>query len=84
MPLAVVSADTLLGVAALLASFCGIILTIVSVRSGRKDATAKAEAECFEKLMKLQREAETISSELYQFRIQQYGGYGHERIASEK
>ena len=76
MPLAVISADVLLGLAALLASLCGVILTIVSVRSGSKSATQKAEQECFEKLMGIQRETEKISSELYQLRMQQYGGYG--------
>lgn len=84
MLLALVDANILLGLAALLASLCGVILTIVSVRSGRTDATKKAQTECYEKLMVLQREAEKMSSELYDYRVTHYGGFGQVENVKDK
>jgi len=75
MVLAIASSDWL-GLAALIASFTGVIATIFSVRYSRKDATKKAEMECHDRLLKVQRDAEKFSEELYNYRMQQYGGYG--------
>jgi len=75
MVLAIASSDWL-GLAALIASFTGVIATIFSIRYSRKDATRKAEMECHDRLLKVQRDAEQFSQELYNYRIQQYGGYG--------
>jgi len=75
MYLAIASSDWL-GLAALIASFTGVIATVFSIRYSRKDATRQAAQQCHEKLLQAQREAETLSEELFTMRMQQYGGYG--------
>ena len=76
MTLAIASSDWL-GLAALIASFTGVIATIFSIRYTRKDATRVAAQQCHEKLLEAQRQAETFSQELFNYRMAQYGGYGH-------
>jgi len=47
----------------------GVFLTVYSLRSGRKDATRKAEEECHQKLLAEQRVSEQLSGELHQIRM---------------
>ena len=63
------SPDVLLGFAAALTSIMGVFLTVYSLRSGRKDATRKAEEECHQKLLAEQRVSEQLSGELHQIRM---------------
>ena len=69
MPVADLSADVLLGAAALLLSLAGVIATVAGVRSGRKDATAKAESDCHERLLKEQRVSEELSNQLHDLKM---------------
>jgi hypothetical protein len=61
--------DTALGVAAVVASLSGLVMTIFSYMSGRKDATRKAEEECHRLLMAEQRISENLSLELHELRM---------------
>ncbi len=64
-----VTVDTALGVAAVIASLSGLVMTIFTYISGRKDATRKAQAECHKLLMEEQRISERLSAELHQLRM---------------
>jgi len=68
----IISTDNLLGIAAIVASFAGVFLTVISVRNGRKDATQAANADCYQRLLHVQREAESLSEELYNLRMADY------------
>ena len=79
MLLAIVDANVLIGLAAVTTSVSGIILTIIGLRSSRREATKQAELACYDRLRAVQREAEGLSDELHRYRIQAYGGYGEQR-----
>jgi hypothetical protein len=64
-----VTVDTWLGLAAVVASLSGLAMTVFSYASGRKDATRKAEAECHRLLMEEQRVSERLSLELHDLRM---------------
>ena len=64
-----VTVDTALGVAAVVASLSGLVMTIFSYCRGSKDATRKAEEECHRLLMAEQRVAEALSLELHELRM---------------
>ena len=70
MLLAELNVDTALGVAAVVASLSGLVMTVFSYISGRKDATHKAEMLCHEKLMAEQRVSEELSTQLHEIRIE--------------
>lgn len=81
--LAAVNPDTLLGVAAILTAIGGGAASIYSIVASKKeaskqakDATAKAQAECHERLIKVQRESEAISEELHQLKMGRYTDEG--------
>lgn len=61
--------DTWLGVAAVVASLSGLVMTIFSYASGRKDATRRAEELCHDKLLAEHRVAEQLSAELHELRM---------------
>jgi hypothetical protein len=65
---------TLLGIAALLTAFGGVISTIMAVRKARSDG----EAECLDRLKKSRAEAEGLAEELHKLRMEQSGGGGGE------
>lgn len=64
---------TLLGVAAIVSAFGGVVSTVVGARRSRRDERAKAEQECFERLKATRAEAEALARELHEIKMQGYG-----------
>jgi hypothetical protein len=61
---------TLFGLAAAFSSVVGVILAVASHRSGRKAAKRQAEQEVHEQLMAARREAEQLSAELHDLKME--------------
>lgn len=61
---------TLFGIAAAFSSVAGVVLAILSHRAGSRAAKRKAEQEAHEQLLAARREAEQLSAELHQLRME--------------
>jgi hypothetical protein len=63
---------TLLGIAAIISSISGALTTVFGARAARKEATARAEDECREKLKAARLEAEDAAKELHDVKMRDY------------
>jgi hypothetical protein len=63
---------TLLGVAAIITSFAGVVTTIIGARRSAREAKEKADEDCFTRLRDLRSESEKIAEELHRMRMSQW------------
>ena len=63
------NADTLIGLAAVITACGGLATSILAARSSKREASAKAEAECEHKLMQAWRESEAYAQEVHDLKI---------------
>jgi len=60
---------TLLGVAAIITSCGGLMTTIIASRRSGKEAKAKADEQCYERLREVRSESEQLANELHRLRM---------------
>jgi len=64
--------SSLFGIAAIITAIGGVITTIVAHRKSSKEATAKAEQECHDRVLALQKESEGLAEELHTLKMERF------------
>lgn len=64
--------ETLFGAIAAFSALLGVAMTILSYIAGRKNAAELASEDCHERLLASQRQAEQLSEELHELRMQRH------------
>jgi len=62
-----------LGVAAVITAVGGILATVWSHRSAKKEAADKADQECYERLKATRAESEQLAEELHRIKMGRFG-----------
>jgi hypothetical protein len=64
--------SSLFGIAAVVTAVGGVVTTVLAHRKGTKEAKAKADEECYQRLRATREESEKLASELHSLKMRQF------------